>query len=78
MMPDKEEIQETVEVKKPQEIFKADRLSTRLIPLNTYLFAFMRKNNLRGHHAPGLRAFAKNRQSATREEWDEIFSTYSQ
>ncbi len=77
-MLDKAETEEVLKADKVEikEIFKADTISIRQIPLNTYLFAFIRKRNLRMHHVPGLRAFAKNRKVATKEEWDKIFSEY--
>lgn len=54
------------------------RKTRKLVPLTTYLHAFMRQHNLRPHHFRGLQAFARGRTVATKEQWDQLFKDYGE
>jgi len=59
-----------------KKVHKIDVASAKLVPLNTFLHAYMREKGLKPHHYPGLIAFAGNRRKATKDEWNKLFSTY--
>lgn len=55
---------------------KKNKRPPKLIPLNTFLHAFMREKRLKPHHFQGLQAHAKGRKSATKEEWEKLYERY--
>lgn len=62
---------ESTPVSAPQAPYRIEE-AKRLFPINTYLLS----KNVKLHHIPALREFAKGVKIATRERWEEIFRDY--